>query len=68
MTTMTLAEIARTRRVKALASLAEREDTLFDLSKQRVRALRASAVPVFRTNRVPASGNVVAIDLLREAA
>jgi len=68
MTHMNLTEVARTRRVRALASLASRADSLFDLSEQRARARRRSTNAFFRSNRTSSAGNVVNIDILKKAA
>ena len=53
MSQMTLLEIARQRRIDALASLKKREDNLFSLAEYRIRArARAQApVAVFRSAR-----------------
>jgi hypothetical protein len=68
MTIVNLAEVARARRVSALASLAKQEDTLFDISKQRGRARRTTATGFFRSNRASSTGNVISIDILKKAA
>lgn len=68
MTQLNLTEVARARRVRALASLASREDTLFDLSEKRVRARRKSPIVFFRSNRASSAGNVVSMDIFKKAA
>ena len=68
MTIVNLAEVARARRLSALASLAKREETLFDISRQRGRARRATATPFFRSNRALSTGNVISLNILKKAA
>jgi hypothetical protein len=68
MTHVNLAEVARARRVRALASLASREVSLFDPSEQRVRGCRTSTIVLFRSNRTSSAGNVVNLDILKKAA
>lgn len=55
MSEMTLLEIARQRRIDALASLKKREDNLFSLAEYRIRARARAGAPapvaVFRSAR-----------------
>ena len=68
MTIVNLAEVARARRIRALASLAQREDAIFDRSIERVRAPRTTSLAFFRSTRASSTDNVISIDILKKAA